>query len=239
MACGGNCACGDKAGKTKPTLHAGVALAPEVSDTPPPKPDFPSPIPWLGQVGEIRAIDVDRVSPGADVLSKRPEAIADAANVQREMAKRTAARASAMASELGLGTPREVGLASATTAGAPPSVLGKPAKPAKIDPSRPGSGIPARLAIRVLVWVRRVAQAGFLALFLYLLFQTTFRGSFTAKAGEAVRLSLPVEGFLLADPFVAAMTLLSTHTVYRGLLWSVGLLGVTLVFGRVSTTSQA
>ncbi|RYZ65840.1 MAG: 4Fe-4S binding protein, partial [Proteobacteria bacterium] len=36
-----------------------------------------------------------------------------------------------------------------------------------------------------------------------------------------------------ADPFVGAMTVLATHTVYRGLLWSVGLLAVTLVFGRV------
>mgnify|MGYP000861793801 CR=1 FL=1 len=43
----------------------------------------------------------------------------------------------------------------------------------------------------------------------------------------------PVEAYLLADPFVAAMTVLSTHTVYRGLLWSVGLLALTLVFGRV------
>ncbi len=48
-----------------------------------------------------------------------------------------------------------------------------------------------------------------------------------------MRLPLPVEGFLLADPFVTAMTLLSTHGVYRGLLWSVGLLALTLVFGRV------
>ncbi len=86
--------------------------------------------------------------------------------------------------------------------------------------------------IRVLVWVRRASQAGFLGLFLYFLFQTAFRGSF-ASADARVRLPLPVEGFLLVDPFVAAMTLLSTHTVYRGLLWSVGLLGLTLVFGRV------
>ena len=57
---------------------------------------------------------------------------------------------------------------------------------------------------------------------MFFLFQTTFRGSFAAKADAAVRLPLPVEGFLLADPFVGAMTLLSTHTVYRGLLWSVG-----------------
>ncbi|MDI3286243.1 4Fe-4S binding protein [Polyangium sp. 15x6] len=118
---------------------------------------------------------------------------------------------------------------------AAPAVVGTakapPAKPAKVK-GRAGSGIEARLSIRILVWVRRVSQAGFLALFLYFLFQTAFRGSF-ASAETAVRLPLPVEAFLLADPFVAAMTLLSTHTVYRGLAWSVGLLGVTLVFGRV------
>jgi len=97
---------------------------------------------------------------------------------------------------------------------------------------RPGSGIPARRAIRVLVWLRRVSQAGFLSLFLYFLFQTGFRGTF-ASADTRVRLPLPVEGFLLADPFVAAMTFLSTHTVYRGLAWSLGLLALTLVVGRV------
>jgi polyferredoxin len=97
---------------------------------------------------------------------------------------------------------------------------------------RAGSGLPARRVIRVLVWARRASQAGFMGLFLWLLCNTAFRGSF-ASAEARVRLSQPVEGFLLADPFVAAMTLLSTHSVYRGLLWSVGLLGLTLVFGRV------
>ncbi len=110
---------------------------------------------------------------------------------------------------------------------------GAKARPKKIDPKRAGSGIPARRTIRVLVWARRFAQIFFFALFMYFLFQTGFRGSFAAKSDAPVRLPLPVEGFLLADPFVAAMTLLSTHTVYRGLLWSVGLLGLTLVFGRV------
>jgi polyferredoxin len=109
----------------------------------------------------------------------------------------------------------------------------KPKKPAKQDPKLPGSGIPARPIIRWLVWARRVSQTAFFAGFMYFLFQTGFRGSFAAQADAAVRLPLPVEGFLLADPFVAAMTLLSTHTVYRGLLWSVGLLALTLVFGRV------
>ena len=93
----------------------------------------------------------------------------------------------------------------------------RPHQNQKERPKRPGSGIPARKVIRVLVWVRRVSQVGFLALFLYFLFQTAFRGTFTATAGEPVRLPLPVEGFLLADPFVGAMTLLCTHTVYRGL----------------------
>ena len=104
---------------------------------------------------------------------------------------------------------------------------------AKLDPKRPGSGIPARKIIRGLVWGRRASQTGFFALFMYFLFQTGFRGNFAAQADQAVRLPLPVEAFLLADPFVAAMTVLSTHTVYRGLLWSIGLLGLTMIFGRV------
>jgi polyferredoxin len=97
---------------------------------------------------------------------------------------------------------------------------------------RPGSGLPARPLIRRLVWGRRFAQTAFLGLFLYLLFETTFRGNLGAS-DEPVRMLLPVEGFLLADPYVALMTLLSTHTVYRGLLWSLGVVALTLVFGRV------
>ena len=97
---------------------------------------------------------------------------------------------------------------------------------------RPGSGIEARPAIRRLKWARRFSQVFFLFLFLYLLFETGFRGSFAAT-DERVRVALPVEGFLLADPFVGLMTVLSTGQVYRGLLWSVGLIGLTLVFGRI------
>ena len=83
-------------------------------------------------------------------------------------------------------------------------------------------------ATAIAVPARETAQARIAAprprwslLFMYFLFQTGFRGSFAARADSPVRLPLPVEGFLLADPFVGAMTLLSTHTVYRGLLWSV------------------
>ncbi|HEU4405391.1 MAG TPA: 4Fe-4S binding protein [Polyangiaceae bacterium] len=174
-------------------------------------------------------------APAASADVERAPAGADAAKLERTMAGRAVARLRATSDRLGLGTPRDGGPALASAASVPMggALEAKPARPKKLDPKRPGSGIPARRAIRILVWVRRFAQAGFFALFMYFLFQTTFRGSFNAAAGEAVRLPLPVEAFLLADPFVAAMTLLSTHTVYRGLLWSLGLLALTLVFGRV------
>ena len=65
-----------------------------------------------------------------------------------------------------------------------------------------------------------------------LLTQTAFRTSgLTAATME--RLPLPVEAFFLLDPFVALLTFLSTHTVYRGLLWAVVVVGLTVVFGRV------
>jgi polyferredoxin len=123
------------------------------------------------------------------------------------------------------------GIPTANTTTTASAIVASKAK--KVDPKRSGSGIPARRVIRGLVWARRFAQVFFFSLFVYFLFQTAFRGSFAAKADAPVRLPLPVEGYLLADPFVGAMTLLSTHTVYRGLLWGVGLLALTLIVGRV------
>ena len=94
----------------------------------------------------------------------------------------------------------------------------------------PGSGLPARRVIRTLRWARRIVQAVSLAVFLFFLAQTAFRGSFSASTDTRIRLPWPVEGFLLIDPYVAVMTFLSTHTVYRGLYWSLGLIGLTLIF---------
>ena len=98
---------------------------------------------------------------------------------------------------------------------------------------RAGSGLPARPVIRKLVWARRLSQVGFLAVFLYFLFETTYRASPDDPVGSSPRISLPVEAFLLFDPFVAAMTALSSHSVYRGLAWSLVTLALTLLFGRV------
>ncbi|MBW2526437.1 MAG: 4Fe-4S binding protein [Deltaproteobacteria bacterium] len=88
-----------------------------------------------------------------------------------------------------------------------------------------------RLARR-LVWARRASQSVFFAAFLWLLFRTEFRGSFAATT-ERVRLDLPVEAFLYADPYAALLTLLSTHTVYRGLAWSLIVVALTVLLGRV------
>ena len=140
----------------------------------------------------------------------------------------SASAAGASASAAGL----SAAAASDAVASVPPKASAPPKKKGG-GPKRPGSGIPARPVIRTLVWVRRFVQVASLALFTFLLVETTFRGSFAAKADTVVRMPYAVEGFLLADPFVAAMTFLSSHTVYRGLLWSVALLGLTLVFGRV------
>ncbi|MBX3213104.1 MAG: 4Fe-4S binding protein [Labilithrix sp.] len=155
------------------------------------------------------------------------------------MRRAASSRIAELAGILGIGTPREGG--GASPGGAPPATGGAPkggapkgGAPGKKPPKKlPGSGIPARRSIRILVWVRRAAQLGFFSLFMFFLFQTGFRGNFAASADTPVRLPYPVEAFLLADPFVTAMTLGATHQVYRGLLWSIGLLAVTLVFGRV------
>jgi polyferredoxin len=71
-----------------------------------------------------------------------------------------------------------------------------------------------------------------LCVFLWLLLQTMFRGSVAAADGGELRLPLAVEAFFLFDPFVALITFLSTHTVYRSLLLSLIVVAVTLVFGR-------
>ena len=169
-----------------------------------------APIPWLGKVGEVEPLDRQAVR-------------VEVPEVRQAKARRhlPIAKATTTATTTATATATTTATATAT------------AKPKKIDPKRPGSGIPARRVIRGLVWARRVVQASCLALFMFLLVETTFRGSFAAKADTVVRMPYPVEGFLLADPFVAAMTFLSTHTIYRGLLWAVALLGLTLVFGRV------
>ncbi|HEX8794537.1 MAG TPA: 4Fe-4S binding protein, partial [Polyangiaceae bacterium] len=169
----------------------------------PQHPEHPNPIPWL--TGKAGPVEA------LDVPTATTTATATATATPTTTATATAT----------------------TTTTATATTTAKPAVKAKPKSKLPGSGIPPRRIAVILKWARRASQVGFFALFMYFLFQTTFRGSFAASADTPVRMPLPVEGFLLVDPFVGAMTALSTHTVYRGLLWSVGLLGLTMIFGRV------
>src|SRR5262249_42517774 len=98
--------------------------------------------------------------------------------------------------------PQKAGAAGRSPPRAPQKAAPRAPKKKKL----PGSGIPARKVIRGLVWARRFAQAGFFVLFAFLLFETAFRGTFSVGSDTPVRLPWPVEGFLLTDPFVAAMT---------------------------------
>jgi len=84
---------------------------------------------------------------------------------------------------------------------------------------------------RTLPKLRRMSQIAFLALFLFLLFRTEFRGSFSATSGE-IRLPYPVSIFLQADPLAALSNALSTGTLYKGLLWSLVIILPTLFLGR-------
>jgi polyferredoxin len=190
---------------------------------------FAAPIPWLGRVGSV--LPIDRVTP--PVVSTAAGAVAspDATPAAPTRAATCAHAHAPAAAHASAPSPARAPALAASSAIAVPAAA--PAKPKKAGPKRPGSGIPARKVIRVLVWARRFTQVASLALFMFLLVETTFRGSFAAKSDAVVRMPYPVEGFLLADPFVAAMTFLSSHGVYRGLLWSVCLLALTLVFGRV------
>lgn len=81
-----------------------------------------------------------------------------------------------------------------------------------------------------LVQARRFSQLVFFAAFCFLLIQTGYRGAFEDNTN--VRLPYPVEAFLNADPFVAVLTLLSTREVYRGLIWSLVVIVLTLLVGR-------
>ncbi|OGL52936.1 MAG: hypothetical protein A3C43_04665 [Candidatus Schekmanbacteria bacterium RIFCSPHIGHO2_02_FULL_38_11] len=83
----------------------------------------------------------------------------------------------------------------------------------------------------ILKTARRLSQAFFLILFLFLLFKAEFRGTFD-KEIQNIRIDYPVSIFLEADPLVAISTAISTHTLYQGLKWSVIVLVLTFILGR-------
>lgn len=79
-------------------------------------------------------------------------------------------------------------------------------------------------------WTRRIFQAVFLLLFLFLLLQTTI----DSKSSQDVlpKISAPVGFFLEIDPLVAIYTVITTHSLYRNLIWAVVIIAATLFIGR-------
>lgn len=87
---------------------------------------------------------------------------------------------------------------------------------------------------RTLVWLRRVSQAFFLFLFLYLLVSTEYVPSFDGDVGATtgVALDMPVNVFLSIDPLVGLSTAIAAHSLFKGLIWCVVLAVPTLLLGR-------
>lgn len=167
---------------------------------------LPSPLPWLERPGRVAPLDLGGSSPAPPRRVHLPV-----------VAARSGCSGSGRSAASAPGRPRRRGVARFWS---------------KKRKRRPGSGLPPRRIITALVWARRVSQTFFLGLFLLLLVQTAFRGTFVSDADQPVRLPLRVEAFLLADPFVAALTLLSTHTLYQGLVWALVTVGLTVLVGR-------
>ena len=74
-----------------------------------------------------------------------------------------------------------------------------------------------------MVKIRRAYEALFLGLFLFFLFITDLR----------YLKGWPVSLFLEATPLVAVSTALTTHTIYRNLVWGLVIIAVTMMLGRV------
>ena len=74
-----------------------------------------------------------------------------------------------------------------------------------------------------MVKIRRAYEALFLGLFLFFLLITDLR----------YLKGWPVSLFLEATPLVAVATALTTHTIYRNLVWGLVIIAITMMLGRV------
>ncbi len=77
-----------------------------------------------------------------------------------------------------------------------------------------------------IVQTRRISQLFFFCLFIWFCLVATLGDKFFQIQGW------PVNWFLQLDPLVAIGTILSTHTLYKGLLWALATFILTVLFGR-------
>jgi len=77
-----------------------------------------------------------------------------------------------------------------------------------------------------IVTTRRICQGFFFVLFLWFCVVTTLGGQWWQLRGW------PVNWLIQLDPLVGLATLLSTRTVYAGLLWGLATIVLTIILGR-------
>ena len=79
---------------------------------------------------------------------------------------------------------------------------------------------------------RRIAQGLTLAVFVWLVLQTTFGVDIRPDPSGVISLPYPVSFFLELDPLAALTTLLSSWTLYKGMAWALVILIPTIFLGR-------
>jgi MauM/NapG family ferredoxin protein len=90
-----------------------------------------------------------------------------------------------------------------------------------------------------LIWIRRISQAFFLGLFLFLLVESRLpqdaylQYSLVFPSDLDLRLGQPITFFFQLDPLVWLSSLLSGHRLIHGFWWALGLLLATLFLGRI------
>ena len=77
-----------------------------------------------------------------------------------------------------------------------------------------------------IVQARRISQVFFFSMFVWFCIVGTIGENLWQLRGW------PVNWFLQLDPLVAISTILTTHTLYWPLLWALGMVSLTIIFGR-------
>lgn len=88
------------------------------------------------------------------------------------------------------------------------------------------------MTIRTVRNLRRISQVVFFLVFFWLILQTTFEANPSVANTTEITLPYPVSIALEFDPLTALMTILSSATLYHGLLWSLIILIPTFFLGR-------
>ncbi len=82
-------------------------------------------------------------------------------------------------------------------------------------------------------WLRRISQIFFLGLFFWFLLRTTYSSRSIDLTDVELVTTAPVNNFFKFDPLITIGHIISTHSIYPGLAFSLITLLVTLILGRI------